>query len=397
MEIRALTCFLDLTFPLDTAQWHRIAQFAADAPTAFTDAGYRVQSVRLASQPFPELLASSEALTLSDLAAAVETAARDAGVDYVSLGPAPGRLGEFGWLTAEEIPETIAATEATFFGMDIASAEGGVDLAGVKTAAGVIQRVARVAADGFGNLRLAALANCGPWSPFFPVAYHGGGAPRFAVATESADLAVLAFSDASSPAEAESRLASLIQREAEQIAAAAQGAARKLRIGFAGIDFSLAPFPVAHKSIGHAVEVLTGGKFGERGTLFAAGLLTRAVQRARFPKTGFCGLMLPVLEDASLAARGREGTFSLDSLLLYSAVCGTGLDTIPLPGNVSREELASILADLATLAVQLDKPLTARLMPIPGKKAKDLTDFQFAYFANSSIFGVDGAARKLWR
>ncbi len=397
MEIRSLTYFLDLTFPLDAAEWRRIARFAKDARAAFTSGGYQVQSVRLATQPFPQLLASSEALTLAGLAAEVEAAALDAGMDYVSLGPAPGTLGEFGWLAAEGIPEAIAATEAAFFGMDIASAERGIDFPGLKVAAGVIQQVSHVAADGFGNLRLAALANCKPWSPFFPAAYHGGGAPRFAVATESADLAVRAFSEASSPADAEGRLASLVQQEAEQMTAIAHRAARELDIGFAGIDFSLAPFPETGRSVGHAIETLTGGKFGERGTLFAARSITRAVQRAQFPKTGFCGLMLPVLEDAVLAARSEDGTYTLDSLLLYSAVCGTGLDTIPLPGSVTREELASILVDLAALAVQLDKPLTARLMPIPGKEANDRTDFQFDYFANASILDVHGAAERFWR
>lgn len=397
MEIRSLTCFVDVELPMQAAQWRQVARFAARARAMFTDAGYPVQSVRLATQPFPKMLASSESLALPALATEVEQSARDAGMDYVSLGPAPGALGRFGWLAAEEIPEAIASTDAAFFGMDIASAERGIDLAALKTAAAVIQRVARVSADGFGNLRLAALANCQPWSPFFPVAYHGGGEPRFAVATESADLAVQAFSDATSPSDAEERLTELVQQEADRIVATAQRAAQALHIGFAGIDFSLAPFPVPERSVGHAIETLTGGRFGERGTLFVAGLMTRAVGRARFPKTGFCGLMLPVLEDASLAARSQEGTFSLDSLLLYSAVCGTGLDTIPLPGDASREELSAILADLATLAVQLNKPLTARLMPIPGKEASDLTDFDFAYFANSSIFGVDGTAERLWR
>jgi hypothetical protein len=47
--------------------------------------------------------------------------------------------------------------------------------------------------------------------------------------------------------------------------------------------------------------------------------------------------------------------------------------------------LAAILLDLATLALRLDKPLTARLMPIPGKAAGDPTGFDFAFFANSRV------------
>jgi len=66
-------------------------------------------------------------------------------------------------------------------------------------------------------------------------------------------------------------------------------------------------------------------------------------------------------------------------------VCGTGLDTVPLPGDTSPEQLYAILLDLAALAHRLDKPLTARLMPLPGKSAGDPTDFDFAYFANSRV------------
>jgi len=45
--------------------------------------------------------------------------------------------------------------------------------------------------------------------------------------------------------------------------------------------------------------------------------------------------MLPVMEDKRLAQRWAENTYGIDSVLAYSAVCGTGLDTVPLPGDVS--------------------------------------------------------------
>jgi uncharacterized protein len=100
--------------------------------------------------------------------------------------------------------------------------------------------------------------------------------------------------------------------------------------------------------------------------------------------------MLPVLEDATLAARSLERTFSVNDLLLYSAVCGTGLDTVPLPGDTGEDELAGILLDVAALAFRLNKPLTARLMPIPGAKAGDVTDFDFPYFANGRVLDTKG-------
>jgi uncharacterized protein (UPF0210 family) len=54
-------------------------------------------------------------------------------------------------------------------------------------------------------------------------------------------------------------------------------------------------------------------------------------------------------------------------MLAYSAVCGTGLDTIPLPGDASQEQLEKMIGDMATLAVKLHKPLSARLFQWPTR------------------------------
>ena len=111
----------------------------------------------------------------------------------------------------------------------------------------------------------------------------------------------------------------------------------------------------------------------------------RALRAARFTRAGFSGLMLPVIEDSTLAERYARGECTTADLLLYSAVCGTGLDVVPLPGDVTADQIAAIILDVATLATALDKPLTARLLPVPGKRAGDPTDFDFPFFANATI------------
>ena len=147
------------------------------------------------------------------------------------------------------------------------------------------------------------------------------------------------------------------------------------------------PAPNTDSSIGTAIETLTGAKFGSSGTLTAAALITEAERSISVKRIGYSGLMLPVLEDPVLAQRWSEGTFDLDSLLAYSAVCGTGLDAIPLPGDVSQQQLERIIGDVASLAFKWHKPLTARLIPAPGKKAGDRTDFDFgvARFPNTTV------------
>ena len=98
--------------------------------------------------------------------------------------------------------------------------------------------------------------------------------------------------------------------------------------------------------------------------------------------------MVPVLEDKLIARRWAEGTITTDSLLAYSAVCGTGLDTVPYPGDIGEAQLARILGDVASLAYKWHKPLSARLLPVKGKKAGDSTDFSSQYLFNTQLHAL---------
>ena len=64
------------------------------------------------------------------------------------------------------------------------------------------------------------------------------------------------------------------------------------------------------------------------------------------------------------------------------------MDTIPLPGDTSEEKLYALLLDIASISIKLDKPLSARLMPVPNKKAGEMTDYKFEYFANTKIMNI---------
>jgi uncharacterized protein (UPF0210 family) len=235
---------------------------------------------------------------------------------------------------------------------------------------------------------LAALACVPPFSPFFPAAYHDGGPAGFAIATEAADLAVEAISSSHSLREARTRLVELIEQHAEALTRGASRVASVTGGRFLGIDFSLAPFPEETRSLGAALEKLGVPAAGLAGTVTAAAILAAALDQAEIHTIGFRGLLLPPLEDAVLARRVAEGILTVSDLMLYSTVCGTGLDTIPLPGDVSPEQLSAQLLDLGALALRHDKPLTARLMPVPGKRAGDEVAFGFDYFAPSRVMAL---------
>jgi uncharacterized protein (UPF0210 family) len=152
---------------------------------------------------------------------------------------------------------------------------------------------------------------------------------------------------------------------------------------YQGID--LTPVPLKEISIGAAMESLLQSPIGSPGSLSVAYTITTAVKGVPVQQAGYSGLMLPVLEDSVLAKRWESGTVSRDSLMSYSSVCSTGLDAIPLPGDVSIHDLESIIGDMASLAVKWHKPLSARLLPVAGKKVGDMTEFSSPYLVNIHI------------
>lgn len=384
MKIRSITYFCNPQYSLDEKVLQNAGTFLSNAKAEYEAAGYEVQTVRLATVPFPQLLGEEHIRILPEFTARIANIAQQLGIGYVSLGPALPEMPR----SYDLIPDAIFVSKNVFFGAVMADRVQGIDLAAIRACADVIVRCATLEQNGFANLQFAALANVDAGAPFLPAAYHDSHEPAFAIATESADLAVQAFENTPSLEEGRNALIAEITKHGQAISQVANSLlANSLRFG--GVDFSLAPFPDDANSLGNAVEKLGVPKIGEHGSLAAAAILTEAIDRADFPHTGFSGFMQPVLEDSILARRAAEGRLTIKDALLYSAVCGTGLDCVPLPGNTTAEQITPLLLDLCALALRLDKPLTARLMPIPGKIAGDETNFDFGFFANSKVMRLE--------
>ena len=385
MKIRSITCFIDPGWPLDESLLRRSGEFIAAAKTVYSALGYEVQTARLATVPFTQLIPAGKEADLVRLAVELEQTARSLGLEYVSLGPAsPENLDSYA-----AIPAAIAATQNVFLTGLLTTPGGGVSLPAVRHCAEVIQQIGPITPDGFANLRFAALANVPAGVPFFPAAYHAAAGISFALAIEAADLVVAAVSTATSLAEARQTLIQTVEEHAARLAGSSQRLSSQFRVAFGGLDFTPASFPQEEQSFGTAMQRLGVPAVGLHGSLAAAAFLIDTLDRAVYPRAGYNGLFLPVLEDYTLACCAAQGTLSVKDLLLFSAVCGTGLDTIPLPGDTTVDQLYAVLLDLAALAQRLDKPLAARLMPIPGKQAGEPTGFDFAFFANSCIMSVD--------
>jgi uncharacterized protein (UPF0210 family) len=381
MKIRSITYFCNPKFPLDEKSLQNAGAFLSKAKSAYEAAGYEVQTVRLATIPFPQLLGDENLSKLPEFTSQMDKLAQGLDIGYVSLGAALPESPQ----SYEVIPDAIFVSRNVFFGGVMADQARGINLGAIRACADVIVKCGTIEPNGFANLQFAALANVKAGAPFLPAAYHDSYEPKFAIATEAADLAVQAFENARSLEDGRNNLINAIEKHGKKLTEIA----KSLHCRFGGIDFSLAPFPDDAHSLGNAVEKIGIPKIGLHGSLAAAAILTEAIDRADFPHTGFSGFMQPILEDSVLAKRAAEGTLTIKDALLYSAVCGTGLDTVPLPGDTTSERLIPLLLDLCALALRLDKPLTARLMPVPGKKVGDETNFDFAFFAPSKVMTLD--------
>jgi uncharacterized protein (UPF0210 family) len=384
MRIRSITSFFDPGAPDASQVLAKLSFFAQAAAARFAQAGFEVQTTRLATTPFPNWLNLESDAAAGEGARSLERQSQGYGFSYLGLGPALPQIP----VSYERLLAMLKATENAFFTGMMAEPIQGILLKAIHACARVVEGAAPVTPDGFTNLRFAALANVAPFSPFFPAAFSAGSQPAFGLALEAADVAVEVFGAAVTAADARRRLLEILNDRCATLEKIALELSSQYGVEYKGIDCSLAPFPEDWCSIGSALQSLGVPALGRHGSLAAAAFLADTLDLGGWKKTGFNGLMLPVLEDSTMAQRSFE-VLTVKDLLLFSAVCGTGLDTVPLPGNVKAGQIGALLLDVAALALRLNKPLTARLMPVPGKLAGDMTAFDFSFFSNGRVMALD--------
>jgi hypothetical protein len=377
LRIRTITAGIGLSSARDRGRVESAIAVLDRGRKLLESEGYEVQTVRVATSPFmaeADDRARDEALT--SLQALDE------------LASARGALLAIGSvLTADRAAPHLAAwaaellrtTKNLSFTVRVASSEGGAAPHAATVAAETMAAVARATPNGLGNFRFAAAANVPPGTPFFPVAYHHG-PDAIAIGLESASLVEEAATNGGA------RLRERLDEVLAPVARIAADFARREGRAYLGIDPS--PAPGKDRSIGAAIEALTGVPFGSASTLEACATITGALKSLQARTCGYAGLMLPVLEDPVLAKRAGEGRYGVQDLLLYSSVCGTGLDVVPLPGDTPVEVLARIIRDVATLSVKLQKPLSARLFLVPGKAAGEIAHFDDPYLTDSVVMAV---------
>src|SRR6516165_10212301 len=363
-KVRAITAFVRLDRSSYEKQIDDAMTVLNAAKADFARRGYETQTVRIVTQPFAELingLSDQEALSFLR---SLDDLSQKYGF-MPNVGPA--MLHDTDDPAAMRLLAQVLSTLPHLNASTIIADDDGIHWKTIHETAKLVRYVTDHSARSQGNFQFTATAMLKPLGPFYPGAYHTGAGKQFSLGFEGANVVQDVFGATHGDFDASvaelTRQLTIHAKVAEEVGNAVAASSAWT---FAGVDPT--PAPLGDASIGDAIERYTGAKFGANGTMAAALAITSAVKAVTVKQIGYSGLMLPVMEDRRLARRWAENTYELDSLLAYSAVCAAGLDTVPLPGDVSEAQVAKILSDVAALAWKWHKPLSARLLPVKGRK-----------------------------
>jgi uncharacterized protein (UPF0210 family) len=378
--VRTITAGVTLNSLTDTTTLNSAIEFLKRAKQGYITKGYEVQTLRISTQNFYNYLNQySYDDALQFLAKFDKIAQRNNVILSIGqvLPPNKYQAGIDDW--AEKLMQT---TTTISFSLSISSHEIGIHFNSIKAASEIVAAISKVN-GGEANFRFTTSANCPAGIPFFPAAFHEG-RNSFAVGLESANLLTTAFKQDNNPSTARRTLKSLLEKNLLPVQDIAENISKTLNWQYDGIDAS--PAPGLNASIGQAIETYSKQPFGSPSTLSACSLITDVLKNLDIKKCGYSGLMLPVIEDKVLAQRAIEGRFTVQELLLYSSVSGTGLDVVPLPGDTPTQVLENIFIDVAALSLKYSsKALSARLFLIPGKKAGDMVTFENPYLTSCVV------------
>jgi len=383
-KVRAITAFVRLDPATVDRQIAEALRVLRAAEGDFTRRGYQTETLRIVTQPLGELIGGqSDADALKLLQAIDDLSAKENFIP--SVGPAMMRDSD-----DPRVMRLLGRALSTMPNLQanaIIAAEDGIHWKVIRESATLVRYLTDHGPPSHGTFNFTATAMVKPYGPFYPGTYHTGAGKQFSIGFEGANVVQEVF--ARTHGDFDGSVAELTrQLTVHAKAAESVGDETAASTGWAFMGVDPTPAPLGDVSIGAAIETYTGAKFGSSGTMTAALIITTAVKAVPVKQIGYSGLMVPVLEDSLLARRWAEGSITTDSLLAYSAVCGTGLDTIPYPGDISVEQIARIFGDVASLAWKWNKPLSARLQPVAGKKAGDRTEFSGRFLFNTTLHGL---------
>ncbi|SMM99375.1 protein of unknown function DUF711 [uncultured Candidatus Thioglobus sp.] len=400
-KIRTITTFISLG--ADRKSWKKQVEkaslFCADLTCVFQKHGYTVQTNRIVTNPFGEYLNTDNLESAREGLSYLNNLLQDLNSSNIRIRVAIGEAR-----TTHEIslvPELIKE-----FG-DLCNVCVNVDLDDkgvlnnelIISSAEAVKKISKITPRGEGNFNFTVNFNCAPLIPYFPASYHKNELGScFVIGLETPNLLVKVLTESNKNTNINNHnerfnhyyevMSEALQYHISAINQIIEDTDLSDEFIFSGFDSSAAPSKDC-ESMTTVYEKMGVEYFGASGTVEASSLLTKVFKSIQGVQLlGFSGLMLALTEDTGLAAGTLKSNYDIRSLLTYSAVCGIGLDTVPIPGDTSIDKISALMRDTGTMAFRLNKPLTVRLFPAPELNAGDLTAFENDDLCNCAVLAV---------
>jgi len=302
----------------------------------------------------------------------------------VEKGIAPGDQA-----LIDALPRALSQTERVCASVNVATTRAGINMDAVLAMAKAIKKAAALTAneDGLACAKLCVFSNIPQDMPFMAGAYLGVGVAdaviNVGVSGPGVVKRAIERNLEKNPDLNLGHIAEIIKKTACKVTRVGEligrEVAQNLNIQFGVVDLSLAPTPTVGDSIGEIFQALGLTNIGVPGSTAALAMLNDAVKKggvfASSHVGGLSGAFIPVSEDLNIANAADKGFLSIEKLEAMTSVCSVGLDMVPIPGDITVECLAGIIADEMAIGMINSKTTATRLIPVPGKKAGDKVYF----------------------
>lgn len=352
-----------------------------------TEFGIPIVNKRVSVTPISIIAEACGEKSLVPYAMALDRAAKEVGVDFLGGFSA---LVQKGFTTGdlnliESIPEAMAATSLVCSSVNVGTTRAGINMDAVRLMGRIIRDTAEATKEsgGMGCAKLVVFCNAVEDNPFMAGAFHGVGEPECEINVGVSGPGVISSAIKGLKGERFDVIAETIKRTAFRVTRVgqlvAQEASGRLGVPFGIVDLSLAPTPAVGDSVADILEEMGLESVGAPGTTAALALLNDAVKKGGVMASshvgGLSGAFIPVSEDAGMIRAAKSGKLTIEKLEAMTCVCSVGLDMIAVPGDISAESIAAIIADESAIGMVNNKTTAVRIIPALGKDVGDVVDF----------------------
>lgn len=365
----------------------RAARLVAVGEELEREYGIPIVNKRISVTPIALVGEACRADDYTELALALDEAAREVGVNFIggfsALVHKGFTKGDINLI--KSIPQALAQTELVCSSVNVGTTRAGINMDAVALMGRIIKETAELTADrdGLGCAKLVVFCNATEDNPFMAGAFHGIGEPETVINMGVSGPGVVRNVVSKMPEADFGTLAETIKKTAFKITRMGEligrEASRRLGVPFGIVDLSLAPTPAIGDSVADILEAMGLERTGTHGTTAALALLNDAVKKGGAMASsyvgGLSGAFIPVSEDAGMIRAAEAGTLTIDKLEAMTCVCSVGLDMIAIPGDTPAETISAIIADEAAIGMINQKTTAVRVIPVPGKQVGEVVEF----------------------